>query len=706
MRRTATLLIALCMALAAAAQAAFHGREIRRRPEMGNVDMVDTVSWYANESIRLSIEPVHRGARLPIPDDATALWIVADEGGTNWIVRWASAVTPTNVLFELAAGEGALPAGHDYSGFVDLMRGTNVLGVIDRFEVACITSAYGSSPITPAAGTWEGLAGAVASNAAAIAAISTNYLPATLERRSGHDKTGSPIIIPYYDVPGGAHFNELGLGGTFIQSWNDFQAECAGGWRWPDYFLIDGVLAGTSDAAFTNSFEATASDCNVSLGFGRQSVWKGWRIDTTILRQSDFAGEIEWSDGAAGDSSLLPLEYCNGLVRFPADTDFDALDALDDADLSALLDRPVTARLGSCTRTTNIVWDTNGSQRATASWSIFTAPAPDTLLADLWNNLLGTASNRAASPWNKALRNWPQGYGDAHDTQTHPPVSWNTNFFAYGLADFSSVSCWAEGANAAGGSGWPSGVYRPVTMVTPRHGIVAKHWCPAVGSNVLWLGRSGTILTNRVAAYRNIRGDLSVARLASPLPTNEVAPAALLSMFSPYLCGSTNVPGFYRAGNEGTWGVPVLPFDCAERGGVAWWRPRALLYGEADASDEDTYTNTQDDSLPQRKANAVGGDSGSPTFLLVPDTDAPVLLGCYQYSTTKTDNYEWAGGPIPFAGEVNDAIAAWGDSERVAAIDFAALGYANYNTNGLPPGPGASGTVVQDEPEDEQGDTP
>lgn len=705
MRRTATLLIAMCMALATAAQTAFHGREIRRRPDMGNVDMVDTVSWYANESIRLSIEPVHRGARIPIPDDATALWIVADEGGTNWIVRWASAVTPTNVLFELAAGEGALPAGHDYTGFVDLMRGTNVLGVIDRFEVACITSAYGSSPITPAAGTWEGLAGAVASNAATIAAMSTNYLPATLERRSGRDKTGSPVIIPYYDVPGDAHFDELGLDGTFIQSWNDFRAECAGGWRWPDYFTIDFVTAGASDGAFTNVFTATNNEHNVSVGIGRQSVYKGWRFATTITRQRDFEGELVFSDDSAGDPALLPLDYANGAATFPPDTDFAALDLLDEAAMHAAIDRPVTATLGTRTLTTNIVWD-GDAQRSTTDWRIFISPAPGSLLAGLWNHVLATASNRAAAPWGKALRVWPSGYGSASNTQDHPAVAWNPNFFAYGLADFSSVSYWAEGANASGGAGYPSGVYRPVTMVTPRHGIVAKHWCPAVGSNVLWLGRSGTILTNRVAAYRNIRGDLSVARLASPLPTNEVAPAALLSMFSPYLCGSTNVPGFYRAGNEGTWGVPVLPFDCAERGGVAWWRPRALLYGEADASDEDTYTNTQDDSLPQRKANAVGGDSGSPTFLLVPDTDAPVLLGCYQYSTTKTDNYEWAGGPIPFAGEVNDAIAAWGDSERVAAIDFAALGYANYNTNGLPPGPGASGTVVQDEPEDEQGDTP
>lgn len=689
MRRTATLLIALCMALAAAAQAAFHGREIRRRPDMGNVDMIDTVSWYANESIRLSIEPVHRGARLPIPDGATALWIVADEGGTNWIVRWASAVTPTNVLFELAAGEGALPAGHDYSGFVDLMRGTNVLGVIDRFEVACITSAYGTSAITPAAGTWEGLAGAVASNAAAIAAMSTNYLPATLERRSGRGKTGSPVIIPYYDVPGGAHFDELGLDGTFIQSWNNFRAECAGGWRWPDYFTIDFVTAGASDGAFTNTFTSTNTEHNVTVGIGRQSVYKGWRFATTITRQREFEGELVFSDDSATNPSLLPLDYANGAATFPPDTDFDALDLLDDAAMHAAIDRPVTATLGTRTLSTNIVWS-GSSQRSMSDWSIFIGPAPGSLLADLWDHVLATASNRAAAPWDKALRVWPSGIGSAANTQAHPAVAWNTNFFAHGLSDFSSVSYWAEGANAAGGAGWPSGVYRPVTMVTPRHGIVANHWKPATGSNVLWLGRSGAVITNQVKAYANLRGDLTVARLATPVDTNEITPAALFRQnlgIAPYLCGdSNNVPGFYRADNEGTWGVPVIQFDFLESGGLAWWQPASLMYGIPDR-EADTYSDTQDNSLPQRKANAIGGDSGSPTFVLVPDFAPPVLLGCFHTSSATNRNYATCGGPIPYAEEVNDAIAAWGDPERAAAIDFSALGYPNFNTNNLPPGP-------------------
>ncbi|MBR3583195.1 MAG: hypothetical protein IKO01_07120 [Kiritimatiellae bacterium] len=657
----ATALLALCIVPASPAAApAFRGRDILRRPDMCNVDVIDTVSWYANESVRLSIEPWRCGERIPIPGDATALWIVADEGGTNWIVRYAAAVTSTNLLFELAPGEGALPSGHDYSGFVDLMRGTNVLGVVDRFEVACITSAYGTSAISPAAGTWEGIAAAVTSNAAAI----------------GELRAATNAV------------NQAALD-AIDERIDSLWAECKGGWRWPDYFTIDAVTAGASDGAFTNAFSSTNTEHNVVIGSGVQSIYKGWRFDTTILRTRDFGVGIVFSDDASGDSSLLPLDYSGGNVRFPDDSDFDALDRLDDAAMHAAIDRPVTATLGTRVLITNLVW--NGSaQRRTSSWNIFISPAPGSLLADLWDHVLATASNRAAAPWDKALRVWPSGTGDAHDTQAHPPVAWNTKFFAYGLADFSAVSYWAEGANAPGGPGWPSGTYRPVTMVTPRHGIVADHWKPATGSNVLWLGRSGTIITNKVKAYANLRGDLTVARLDHPVDTNEITPAALFRQnlgVAPYLCGdSNNVPGFYRAGNDGTWGVPVLPFNAAEYSGLAWWRPGCLVRGNPELHEE-FFDNIQDNSLPQRKVTAMGGDSGSPTFVLVPGCAPPVLLGCYHYSTVTNRNYAYGGGPIPYAEEVNDAIAAWGDPERAAAIDFGALGYPNYNTNNLPPGP-------------------
>lgn len=651
MKRLAIALFLLSNTLAGPVQAAFHGREISRRPDMANMDMVDTVSWYSEESVRLAVEPWRAGRHLDIPAGATAAWVVCDEGGTNWIVRYDSAPT-TNCTFWLGAGEGALPAGHDYAGYVSLLDGTNILGVVDRHNVSVFGQpADGGHDISPEGGAWGGLLmrmaeaeGAIATNASAVASNTAAIAELAAATNALH---------------GGIAAVDERVDGLW--------AECAGGWHWPDYFLVDFVTPGAGNTVFTNAVESVETNCNVVVASGHQSVYKGWSIESSIFRQSDFDEQIAWGDGGAEEAGRLPLEYGNGLVTWPADTDFDALDELGDAELAALVDREVTGRMGNYVCRTNISWPQDGSARGGSSWSVFAGPAPGTLLADLWDEVLGVASNRAASPWGKSLRRWPNGYG------TPAGVAWNTNFFAYGVADFSCVSFWVAGS-------YPAGVYKPITMVTPRHGIVANHWKPNKGTNVLWLGRGGEILTNRVVAYRNLGGDLTVARLERAFSTNEVLPALLLNQqYRNFLCGSTNVPGYYRQGNAGTWGVPVIPFDCAERGGVAWWKPRCLGYGDMEQEEAgDFYSVTEDNSLPQWKAKAVGGDSGSPTFVLVPGAGAPVLLGCFHYAV---------GGPMPMVEAVNDGIALWGDEERASSIDFGNLGYQNYNTNGLPPVP-------------------
>ena len=181
--------LVVCTGLATGAQGAFEGREITRAPDMCNTEIVDTVSWYAEESVRLSVEPWRCGKRVEIPQGATAAWVVADEGGTNWIVRYDAAPGTNRCAFALSAGEGNLPAAHDYTGYVSLLRGTNILGVLDRHEVRVMgQAADGGSPLSPEGGAWgsllqrmaeaeadiAGIAGDLATNAAAIEAFLFN----------------------------------------------------------------------------------------------------------------------------------------------------------------------------------------------------------------------------------------------------------------------------------------------------------------------------------------------------------------------------------------------------------------------------------------------------------------------------------------------------------------------------------------------------
>jgi hypothetical protein len=150
------LFFSVCQPLANAAPAAdFEGRTIVRTPEMDNLDRVDTVSWFAQESVVLRILPLRHGRPLAIPDGASACWIVADEEGTNWIARYATGISSNFAAFRLDAGEGALPDDREYTGFVTLLDGTNVLGVIDRFEVRVLWNPQDDTPpLTPPASGW------------------------------------------------------------------------------------------------------------------------------------------------------------------------------------------------------------------------------------------------------------------------------------------------------------------------------------------------------------------------------------------------------------------------------------------------------------------------------------------------------------------------------------------------------------------------
>ena len=169
----------VCQPLANARADGLRVREIRRKVNVDNLDRVDTVKWYAAESVRYTVAPHWRdGTHLEIPDGASASWIVADEAGTNWLARTGTVNAESNVVFSFSAGEGALPEGHDYTSFAALLDGTNVLGVIDRVHVEVLWQPQDDVvPVTPPASGWPGILawvqdtveGFVSSNSAAIA---------------------------------------------------------------------------------------------------------------------------------------------------------------------------------------------------------------------------------------------------------------------------------------------------------------------------------------------------------------------------------------------------------------------------------------------------------------------------------------------------------------------------------------------------------
>lgn len=623
-----TVLAALCMALATEVQGAFEGREILRRPDMCNVDTVDTVAWYSQESVRLEVEPWRCGKRVEIPEGATAAWVVADEGGTNWIVRYA-APSSNRCAFALGAGEGALPSEHEYTGFVSLLRGTNILGVVDRHEVRVMgQAADGGSEISPEGGCWGSLLERVAEAERDIAGIAGDLATNALE------------------------IAELEEGVQSLESAvQSLYGETAGGYRWPDYFTVEGVEAGVAPGTVTNAASATQEVYNVRVETVADSRLKGWRIDTSIVRQQDWEDGVVW-EALEGGIAPEDLEVEGDVVHFA-----EGVESVDGSFAA------VRGTLGGYAVEMELAFDAS-RQATTSTVRRFAGPAAGSLLAACWETVLGAASNGYAAGKSVALRTWPEGYGTYKHNTNIVQAGWNTNFWGAGLGDFSCISYWSQGPD-----GWDCGVYRPITMVTPRHGIVANHYKPPVGSNCCWVTRGGGVVTNRVVDYRRVRGDLTVARLETAFSTNDVAPAKLLGNgWHSYLYGAAEAV-------SGLFGVPVIGYDCAERGYVTPWMPTALNRGRgAGVGDDGTFgLGLSSPDIPFFRRNPVGGDSGSPVFW--PIDGNTVLIGCWH--TT-------GGGPLPTKAEVDEAIEAWGDEERCAEYDLGRGGWENPDAPGAP----------------------
>lgn len=128
---------------------------------------------------------MRRGESVVVPEGASAVWTVTDAAGENVLSRYDLALDGNVATFELGAGEGALPYGGEYKGWVEYLHGTNSLGVVDLFpvEVEWAPTDPGAEKVYPPSeyppivdavqDFLDAAAGQVASNSAAIAARPT-----------------------------------------------------------------------------------------------------------------------------------------------------------------------------------------------------------------------------------------------------------------------------------------------------------------------------------------------------------------------------------------------------------------------------------------------------------------------------------------------------------------------------------------------------
>lgn len=457
--------------------------------------------------------------------------------------------------------------------------------------------------------------------------------------------------------------------------------ECKGGYKWPDYFRVLGYATGVKATATTNeTLFATNTVYNIVETLATNTTMKGWQINTEVIRKANENDAILWEPYRLRwidrDKTHMPvvrfsmnpdlLEASGNMVYFKDGVEPEAVDA------SFAM---VRGTLGSHTVDVRLTYD-SALQATNNVVGRFVGPAPGSLMAQCWSNIFETASNGWAQTPRRdmGLRLWPEGYGNATN---HVTATWNTNFWAYGLGDFSCISYHSDAK-----PGFDGGVYRPITMVTPRHGIGANHYLPMTGSNCYWVTRGGTVVTNRIVSRKNIRGDLTVVRLDHAFDTNDIMPAKLLATdYGSYTYGSTNH-------THDCIGFPVLSFDCAERGWVSGWKTASLAQGRVGRGDGSFYDlfgatgaaflgNAKYEGPYKGNGGAVGGDSGSPTFLLI--DGQTILLGCFHTAP--------GGGPMPNKSEVDEAIISmWEDPERCTEYSLGAGHWYSPDVPGVPGG--------------------
>ena len=482
----------------------------------------------------------------------------------------------------------------------------------------------------------------------------------------------SPQMVPGDETqtlwsfgPGGVYIRGLEIdkfriGESFVTNFSQIadKVECKGGYKWPDYFRVANVYAGIAAAGSTNeTVFATNTSYNVVEVLVTNYSMKGWRIQSSVMRKANESDAILWEPVDAGEGGIPPEQLVaeGEMISFA--------DGVTGEQVTGTVAR-ARGTLGAFTVEQDLAYDA-AAQSTNSIVGRFVGPAPGSFLEHCWTNILQTASNAYAQGKSIHLRLWPEGYGSA---TKHVRATWNTNFWAWNLGDFSCISYHTDTPPKFDG-----GVYRPITMVTPRHGICADHYVPIIGSNCYWVTQSGGIATNRIIARKRIRGDLAVVRMEYAFDTNDIVPATLLQRdFVHYVYGST-------VRTLGMMGIPCLSFDCAERGWVSGWKPDSLMdgrngtdYGQSKYTDyfsaqgKYAFENGAYDGPYKGNGWAVGGDSGSPTFLIA-DGKA-ILLGCFA---------TMGGGNMPHKDEVDEVIEEWGDEERCTEYSLGSGGWSN-----------------------------
>ncbi len=176
-------------------------------------------------------------------------------------------------------------------------------------------------------------------------------------------------------------------------------------------------------------------------------------------------------------------------------------------------------------------------------------------------------------------------------------------------------------------SGFP--VQERGALISPQHVAAAAHATAGVNDVLKFLDVNGTVFTRTVATVTTpiVGEDVAILKLNSALP-GTVTPLKLM----PVGCqGKYNPFGYRSPGMWVRWGNQTLIVGEMYLPNDVGNRPNGLAFAHYGGS---AYANWSH--------FAVGGDSGSPLFILLPGETVPVLMAAMYLTNGGPEWSQWA----------------------------------------------------------------
>lgn len=352
---------------------------------------------------------------------------------------------------------------------------------------------------------------------------------------------------------------------------------CAGSWLFQDWFTTEIY---DYPRSYTN-FGPTSTYNSVYIFPAEHSRATDYLIEVSILRQQDWTPGIIFTH-----TTNLSVSSRDGGGYIAAWNDGTSDGAIGSC----------VAMLGEFERSLTF---TRGPAQSISTSYVWAADVPGSLRNHINTGLLARV------------------YEEGKEQTIFAPDPYLTGVF------FRNPKAWTYGLDLTCASPYNSLAtrYRPATAITPQHIIGSKHWIGQIGSSYKFIDNTNGIHTRTLLDLRLFDAhDMAVGLLDSPLG-NEITPAMIFDANQlRYLRGKQGLhgaPGLYMISTDQEERAWLTRTPALEMAGMNWEHPHLYVYSST--------------NLPFSRERAIGGDSGSPSFVAI-GTNV-VLLTCYWGAT-------------------------------------------------------------------------